>query len=122
MDTLLAAWRIHSGSYSAQRLRELHKAIDAAHELTVKARLQRQPILSLLWPAAQAYLRNIDRGFMSRLLFEVQGRKTRYLTYSLKTNRFILGGAGGLVPRAWPLTIEIPENSEPLTTPVHGAS
>ncbi len=122
VDTILAGWRIHAGSYSAQRLRQLHEAIDAAQKSAVEKSLQGHPIRKLLWPVAQAYLRNIDRGLTSRLLFELQGRKRRFLTYSLKTNRFILGGAGGMIPQAWPLTIEIPENSTPSAVSVHGAS
>lgn len=118
-DTLFGAWRIHKDSYSMQRLRNLHQAIDNAQATYLKQYVKRG-WRKCTWPLTQAYLRHIDRGLLSRLLFECYGRRSQFLMYSLSQERFVIGHSGGIIPRAWPMTIELPESTaQPV---IHGSS
>lgn len=112
-DTIFGAWRIHARSFSGQRLRELHRSLDVAHQRGLRECLRQQPLWRMAWPLIAAYLRHVDRGLLSRALFEVHTRRRYFFTYSLRTERFAVNQATGLVPRAWPLTIELPER-EPV--------
>lgn len=111
-DTIFGAWRIHPDSYSTRRLRRLHQEIDAAQRRYAARYLSARLALRLTWPLLQTYLRYVDRGMLSRLLFEVSGRRARMLTYSLRTGRFVLGGDSGVLPTAWPMRIELPDDLE----------
>ncbi len=107
-DTIFGAWRLQEGSYSTQRLRDLHRQIAQAQAPYLTASLKRHPELRLVLPFLHAYYRILDRGILSRAWFELWGRRRRMLTYSLRTGRFTLRQDGGLLPRPWPLTIEMP--------------
>jgi glycosyltransferase involved in cell wall biosynthesis len=107
-DTLFGAWRLHSGSHSTQRLRELHREIAETNQIYLSnADRWRQNWLRLAWPFLVAYFQGIDRGVLSRVHFELWDRRKYLLTYSLRTGRFRLQDSAGWLPRPWPLTIDL---------------
>lgn len=109
VDTIFGAWRIHSTSHSTRHLRDLKRHIHAAQQGYVQRYLHGHWWLGLVWPLVQFYFTKIDRGILSRTIFELYIRRARFLTFNLRTGRFVLDQDKTVIPRPWPFTIEVPE-------------
>lgn len=104
VDTILGAWRLHAGSFSAGRLRVLHAEIDKAQRGYLQGYLKAHRGVALLAPWLKFYFKAIDRGILNRIAFELWARRRRLLTFDLATCRFGLR-PGGWWPQPWPVTI-----------------
>jgi glycosyltransferase involved in cell wall biosynthesis len=105
-NTIFAAWRLHPTSFSTQHIKVLHQNLDATHRQYLEQYRRRHLWVALWLPFLAGYFRFLDWDIMNRVWFELWRRRTRLLTFDLRTGCFRLGREKGWLPRPWTFAME----------------